>query len=41
MDTALRLETYRFFVDEGRPPVPAELAEALAMDQAYLSAHTG
>jgi alkylmercury lyase-like protein len=32
-DTAVRLEVYRFFVDRGRPPVPAEIAEALAMDQ--------
>jgi alkylmercury lyase-like protein len=33
VDTAVRLEVYRFFVDRGRPPVPAEIAEALAMDQ--------
>jgi hypothetical protein len=34
VDTAVRVEIYRFFVDEGRPPVPAELSEAIAMDQA-------
>jgi hypothetical protein len=33
-DTKVRVEIYRFFVDHGRPPVPAEVAEALAMDQA-------
>jgi len=35
-DTAVRLEVYRFFVDEGRPPVPAELAQALDTDQASI-----
>lgn len=33
-DTAVRLEVYRFFVDEARPPVPAELAVVLGIDQA-------
>jgi hypothetical protein len=33
LDTAVRLELYRFFVDTGRPPVPAELADTLATDQ--------
>jgi hypothetical protein len=33
VDTVVRIEVYRFFVDRGRPPVPAEIAEALAMDQ--------
>jgi hypothetical protein len=34
LDAAVRLEVYRFFVDQGRPPVPAEVAETLATDQA-------
>jgi hypothetical protein len=34
LDTAVRLEVYRFFIDQGRPPVPAEVAETLATDQA-------
>jgi hypothetical protein len=34
VDTAVRVEIYRFFVDQGRPPVPAELAEALELNQA-------
>jgi hypothetical protein len=34
VDTAVRLEVYRFFVEEGRPPVPAEVAQALVTDQA-------
>ena len=34
LDTAVRVELYRFFVAEGRPPVPAEVAEALGTDQA-------
>jgi hypothetical protein len=34
IDTAVRLEVYRFFVDQGRPPVPAEITEAVSMDQA-------
>ena len=34
VDTAVRVEIYRFFVDQGRPPVPAELADALEMNQA-------
>jgi Alkylmercury lyase len=33
-DTAVRLEVYRFFIDRGRPPVPAEIAEAVGTDQA-------
>jgi len=32
-DEAVRVEVYRFFVDRGRPPVPAELAAALSLDQ--------
>lgn len=34
LDTAVRLEVYRFFIDQGRPPVPAEVAETLAADHA-------
>ena len=34
LDTAVRLEVYRLFVREGRAPVPAEVAETLATDQA-------
>ena len=34
LDAAVRLELYRFFVDQGRPPVPAEVAQTLAADQA-------
>jgi hypothetical protein len=34
VDTAVRLEVYRFFVDQGRPPVPAEIAGAIGMDEA-------
>jgi Alkylmercury lyase len=34
LDSAVRLELYRFFVDQGRPPVAAEVAETLATDQA-------
>lgn len=34
LDTAVRLEVYRFFVDQGRPPVPAEIAHAVGVDQA-------
>lgn len=33
LDNAVRLEVYRFFVDQGRPPVAAEVAEALGSDQ--------
>jgi hypothetical protein len=29
LDRSVRLEIYRFFVGEGRPPLPVELAEAL------------
>jgi Alkylmercury lyase len=32
MDTAVRLEVYRFFMDEGRAPVAAEVAGELEMD---------
>ena len=35
-DTAVRLEVYRFFIDHGRPPVPAEVAGKLATDQALV-----
>jgi alkylmercury lyase-like protein len=34
LDTAVRLEVYRWFIDQGRPPVPAEVADTLATDQA-------
>lgn len=34
LDSAVRLEAYRFFVEQGRPPVGAELAETLATEQA-------
>ena len=34
LDTAVRVEVYRFFIDQGRPPVSAELAETLTTDQA-------
>jgi hypothetical protein len=34
VDTAVRVGIYRFFVDQGRPPVPAELCEIVDMDQA-------
>lgn len=34
VDTAVRLEVYRFFVDQARPPVPAGIAEAIHVDQA-------
>lgn len=34
VDAAVRFEIYRSFVDRGRSPVPAELAETLDMDQA-------
>jgi len=34
VDTSVRLEVYRFFVARGRPPVPAEIADALDVDQA-------
>ena len=33
LDNAVRLEVYRFFVDQGRPPVPAEIAGALDTGQ--------
>ena len=29
LDNSVRLEVYRFFVDEGRPPMPAEIGLAL------------
>ena len=28
MDGAVRLEVYRFFVEQGRPPVSSEIAES-------------
>jgi len=34
MDSAVRVEVYRFFVEQGRAPVPAELAASLGMAQA-------
>src|SRR5918992_1108063 len=34
LDTAVRLELYRFFIDQGRSPVPAGVAQTLATDQA-------
>ncbi len=33
VDSLVRHEVYRFFLDRGRPPVPAELAVGLGMDQ--------
>jgi hypothetical protein len=36
IDTAVRLQVYRFFVDHARPPVPAELAESVGQDQAAI-----
>ena len=33
LDSAVRAEVYRFFIDQGRPPVPAEVADQLASDQ--------
>jgi hypothetical protein len=33
IDSEVRLEVYRFFVDRGRPPVPAEIAETLRVGQ--------
>jgi hypothetical protein len=32
-DNDVRLEVYRYFVEQGRPPVAAEIAEALGGDQ--------
>jgi len=32
-DAEVRLAVYRYFVDRGRPPVPAEVAAALGMRQ--------
>jgi hypothetical protein len=34
LDTAIRVEVYRSFIDQRRPPVPAEVAQMLAKDQA-------
>ncbi len=34
LDTDVRLEVYRFFVDRGRPPAADEIAEAIGTDQA-------
>jgi hypothetical protein len=34
LDAAVRLVVYRFFVDRRRPPVPTEVAETVATDQA-------
>jgi Alkylmercury lyase len=34
IDADVRLNVYRFFVSEGRPPVPGEVAKALGRDQA-------
>jgi hypothetical protein len=36
LDAAVRVEVYRSFIDQGLPPVPAELAEAVATDQALV-----
>ena len=33
IDDDVRVEVYRFFVDQGRPPGPAELADALGAAQ--------
>jgi hypothetical protein len=38
LDNSVRVEVYRFFVDRARPPVAAELAEALGVDQAGVEA---
>ena len=35
-DNQVRLEVYRFFVEQGRPPVAAEIAETLDSDQALV-----
>lgn len=32
-DSAVRLEVYRFFVENGRPPAPNEIAESLSLHQ--------
>src|SRR5256885_14460073 len=40
-DNQVRCQVYRFFVDEGRPPVAAETAEILATDQASVEASFG
>jgi len=37
-DAGVRLEVYRFFVERGRPPVPAEIAHTLGMTQAAVEA---
>lgn len=34
MDTAVRAEVYRLFIEQGRAPVPAELATSLGLAQA-------
>lgn len=34
IDSEVRIEVYRFFVDQGRPPVSAEVAGTLGTDQA-------
>ena len=41
IDESVRLEVYRFFVKEGRPPMPAELALALSQpsDEIEASLH--
>jgi hypothetical protein len=41
LDTAVRQSVYRFFVAEGRPPVPAELAQTLAVDHASIEKSLG
>lgn len=37
-DGEVRAEVYRFFVDHGRAPVPAEIGKALHLDQADVEA---
>lgn len=34
---AVRLDVYRFFTDQGRPPVRAQVAETLATDRASIA----
>ena len=41
LDTAVRLEVYRFFVERGRPPVPAEVAATLDRSQASVEDSLG
>lgn len=38
MQRAVRVEVYRSFIENGRAPVPAEVADGLALDQASVEA---